>query len=179
MTEINGLPVHLTNHLAKKSNLSLHDSQNGRLDLECLKLRLNLNFARPVPVLPSRDSKARPLAELAEIRFSPLNNHQIPLLELGQTFPIDILEIDSQMSPPVTGKNLRTLDRLPIGERGRIREILGVDGLACRLMEMGILDGEEIETLGKAPLGDPIEFLIRGYRLSLRINEAQRVVLES
>lgn len=83
------------------------------------------------------------------------------------------------MSPPSTGKNLRTLDRLPIGERGRIREILGVDGLACRLMEMGILDGEEIETLGKAPLGDPIEFLIRGYRLSLRINEAQRVVLES
>jgi len=72
----------------------------------------------------------------------------------------------------------KRLDRLPIGQRARIREVVGTDGLAVRLMEMGILDGEEIETLGKAPLGDPIEYLIRGYRLSLRIVEAQRVLLE-
>ena len=40
---------------------------------------------------------------------------------------------------------------------------------------MGLTDGEEITLIGFAPLGDPIEFLIRGYRLSLRKAEASRV----
>jgi len=43
---------------------------------------------------------------------------------------------------------------------------------------MGLTDGEEVEHLGCAPLGDPIEFLIRGYRLSLRSTEARRVIVE-
>ena len=71
-----------------------------------------------------------------------------------------------------------TLDTLAEGQRGRILEIVGVDGIAVRLMEMGLIDGEEIEVIGFAPLGDPIEFLIRGYRLSLRGNEAKRIVVE-
>ena len=78
-------------------------------------------------------------------------------------------------SPPEAS---RSLDQLAVGARGRIREILGSDAVAVRLQEMGLLEGEEIETLGKAPLGDPVEFLIRGYRLSLRVAEARRVVLE-
>ncbi len=83
------------------------------------------------------------------------------------------------MSAPAAGEKLRTLDQLAIGSSARIREILGDDSLSIRLMEMGLLEGEEIEALGKAPLGDPIEYLIRGYRLSLRIIEARRVVLET
>ena len=45
-------------------------------------------------------------------------------------------------------------------------------------MEMGLTDGEEIVLLGFAPLGDPIEFEVRGYRLSLRTTEARRVQIE-
>lgn len=48
-----------------------------------------------------------------------------------------------------------------------------------RLMEMGILEGEAIAMIGVAPLGDPLEYEIRGYRLSLRKAEAERVVLNS
>jgi ferrous iron transport protein A len=48
-----------------------------------------------------------------------------------------------------------------------------------RLLEMGVVEGEEIECLGAAPLGDPLEFFLRGYRLSLRIAEARRVVIDS
>ena len=44
-----------------------------------------------------------------------------------------------------------------------------------RLLEMGLTDGESIRSLGAAPLGDPLEFEVRGYRISLRINEARRV----
>ena len=68
-----------------------------------------------------------------------------------------------------------TLNDLKIGQRALIDEVGGDDGIAIRLMEMGLTDGEEITLIGFAPLGDPIEFLIRGYRLSLRKAEASRV----
>jgi len=71
-----------------------------------------------------------------------------------------------------------TLDQLKQGGRGRILDIGGSDGIAMRLMEMGLTEGEEIELLGAAPLGDPLEFLVRGYRLSLRSAEARRVQIE-
>jgi Fe2+ transport system protein FeoA len=70
---------------------------------------------------------------------------------------------------------MTTLDSLKKGERARIAEIEGDDAVSIRLMEMGLIEGEEIELLNFAPLGDPVEYLIRGYRLSLRRNEARRV----
>jgi ferrous iron transport protein A len=69
------------------------------------------------------------------------------------------------------------LSDLQIGQRALIVEVGGDDGIAIRLMEMGLTDGEEITLIGFAPLGDPIEFLIRGYRLSLRKTEAERVAV--
>ena len=48
-----------------------------------------------------------------------------------------------------------------------------------RLLEMGLLEGEEIEVLGFAPLGDPMEILVRDYRLSLRRSEAARIQVSS
>lgn len=73
---------------------------------------------------------------------------------------------------------MTTLDTLSENQRGRIVDVVGEDGITVRLLEMGLTDGEEIELLGFAPLGDPIEFLVRGYRISLRKNEAQRVQVE-
>lgn len=70
---------------------------------------------------------------------------------------------------------MRTLDTLRQGERARVADIEGDDAVAVRLMEMGLVEGEEIENLGSAPLGDPVEFFVRGYRLSLRLAEARRV----
>ena len=71
-----------------------------------------------------------------------------------------------------------TLATLQKGQRARIVDVTGEDGIAVRLMEMGLTEGEEIELIGFAPLGDPIEFAIRGYRLSLRASEAQRIEIE-
>jgi ferrous iron transport protein A len=71
-----------------------------------------------------------------------------------------------------------TPDELQPGERGRILEVSGEDAITVRLMEMGLTDGEEIELIGRAPLGDPLEFAVRGYRLSLRSEEARRISIE-
>ena len=70
------------------------------------------------------------------------------------------------------------LDRLQIGERARVRQVSGTDGVAVRLMEMGVTPGAELQLVGKAPWGDPLEFELRGYRLSLRRSEAARVEIE-
>lgn len=68
-----------------------------------------------------------------------------------------------------------TLDKLTVGQRARIDGFQGDDAILQRMMEMGLLEDEEIEVLGFAPLGDPMEIRLRDYRLSLRRNEAARV----
>jgi Fe2+ transport system protein FeoA len=56
-----------------------------------------------------------------------------------------------------------------------VLSISGEDALVQRLLEMGLFEGEEVEVIGFAPLGDPMEIRVGDYRLSLRRNEAARV----
>jgi ferrous iron transport protein A len=70
---------------------------------------------------------------------------------------------------------MATLDQLSVGQRGRITCLDGDDSLTQRMLEMGLLEGEEVEVVGVAPLGDPLEVGLRDYRLSLRRREAARV----
>ena len=74
---------------------------------------------------------------------------------------------------------MTTLAQLPVGSRSKIAAVEGADELACRLMEMGLTPGVEVRLIGVAPLGDPLELELRGYRLSLRKSEAARVQLDS
>jgi ferrous iron transport protein A len=67
------------------------------------------------------------------------------------------------------------LDELQMGQRARIESLAGDDLILQRLMEMGLLEDEELEVLGFAPLGDPMEIRLRDYRLSLRRSEAARI----
>ncbi len=73
---------------------------------------------------------------------------------------------------------MSTLDQLPVGQRGRVEALQGDDALVQRLLEMGLLEGEEVEVTNVAPLGDPIEIRLRDYRLSLRRREAARVSVQ-
>jgi len=72
---------------------------------------------------------------------------------------------------------MTTLDQLRVGQRARIHSLQGTDGLVQRLLEMGLLEGEELEVVGFAPLGDPMEIRLPDYRLSLRRAEASRVAV--
>jgi ferrous iron transport protein A len=65
-----------------------------------------------------------------------------------------------------------SLDELAVGQSGCIQRIAGSDALVQRLLEMGLLEGEPVEVIGFAPLGDPMEIRLRDYRLSLRRREA-------
>ncbi len=71
---------------------------------------------------------------------------------------------------------IRLHELLP-GQRGRILMIEGNDHVARRLQEMGLLEGDAIEVLALAPLGDPMEVRVGDSRLSIRKREAQRVIV--
>ena len=72
-----------------------------------------------------------------------------------------------------------TLAQLAVGARGKIVKVSGEDQISSRLLEMGLTPGASVQLLGTAPLGDPIELSIRGYRLSIRRSEAARVEIEA
>jgi ferrous iron transport protein A len=59
-----------------------------------------------------------------------------------------------------------------------VTALQGDAGLVQRLFEMGLFEGEEIELIGFAPLGDPLEIRLQDYRLSLRRREAALVQVE-
>ena len=52
------------------------------------------------------------------------------------------------------------------------------DEIFIKLMEMGCVPGEKIRVEKIAPLGDPISITVAGYNLSLRINEAEKIIVE-
>ena len=68
-----------------------------------------------------------------------------------------------------------SLDEFRPGQRVRVVAVAGTDALVQRLLEMGLLEGEEVEIVGYAPLGDPVQIRLGDYRLSLRRSEAARV----
>lgn len=70
------------------------------------------------------------------------------------------------------------LARLKPGETGRISAIGAIGPLKRRLMDMGVLVGEEVRVIKVAPLGDPIEVTIKSYNLSLRKREAEGIAVE-
>jgi len=70
------------------------------------------------------------------------------------------------------------LSSLKVGERGTIAK-LNIKGAARqRLLAMGLVKGETILVRRIAPLGDPIDFVIKGYDLSLRKSEAAEILVE-
>ena len=79
------------------------------------------------------------------------------------------------MTPP--GPQAVPLDTLAVGQRALVRSVQGDDALVQRLLEMGVLEGEEVEVVGFAPLGDPMDLRLRDYRLSLRRREAAGILV--
>lgn len=69
------------------------------------------------------------------------------------------------------------LNELKIGNKCEIVAISGERKLRRRLMEMGLLEGSQLRVVKFGPTGDPIQVQVNDYFLSLRRNEAARVVV--
>ena len=68
-----------------------------------------------------------------------------------------------------------TLNELKTGSSGIITAVGGDGPLRCRLLDMGLIPLTHVTLQKVAPMGDPIEIRVRGYELTLRVEEAQKI----
>ena len=73
---------------------------------------------------------------------------------------------------------MSTLREIPVGGSAKVVRIHGEGAVKRRIMDMGITKGVEIYVRKAAPLGDPIEVMVRGYELSLRKADAEMIEIE-
>ncbi len=71
-----------------------------------------------------------------------------------------------------------TLDKLPIGKSAVIVQVGGEGALRCRLLDMGLIPRTRVTVRKAAPMGDPIEIHLRGYELTLRLEEAKQITVK-
>lgn len=72
-------------------------------------------------------------------------------------------------------KRYMTLAELTPGNKGKIKQIGGEGALRRRLLDMGLTPNTQVEVRKIAPLGDPMEIFLRGYVLTLRIDDAAKI----
>lgn len=70
------------------------------------------------------------------------------------------------------------LDLLEPGSKAQVIEVRGSGPIRRRILDMGLVPGTSVEVLRKAPFGDPIEYRVRGYGLSMRKTEAGLVYVK-
>ena len=70
------------------------------------------------------------------------------------------------------------LSQLEPGQRAAIVRIGGNGQVRRRYLEMGFVRGEEVSVERIAPLGDPVEYRVKGYHLSLRRADAENILVE-
>lgn len=73
---------------------------------------------------------------------------------------------------------MKTLREIPCGQSVKVTKLTGAGPVKRRIMDMGITKGVEVFVRKAAPLGDPIEIMVRGYELSLRKEDAQMIEVE-
>ena len=74
---------------------------------------------------------------------------------------------------------MKTLRETRIGETVKVVKLHGEGAVKRRIMDMGITKGTEVYVRKVAPLGDPIELTVRGYELSLRKADAEKIEVEA
>jgi ferrous iron transport protein A len=70
------------------------------------------------------------------------------------------------------------LSQLEPGQRAVIVTVTGKGAARRRMIDMGMTRGSQIQVIRKAPMGDPIDFKIKGYHLSLRKSDAELIMVE-
>ena len=122
-------------------------------------------------------SLARALAEAVQVETKKV----VP--EAAAVAPVrsDLSDLDEeeQKDAGMQGMLKRVpLHELRVGQRGIVVRVGGQGPVRRRMMDMGLVTGAEVRVVRVAPLGDPVEFEVKGYSLSLRKSEARDVTVE-
>ena len=71
-----------------------------------------------------------------------------------------------------------TLKDLEIGGSAIIQSVGGEGALRQHFLDMGVIPGAEITLVKYAPMGDPMELRVQGYELTLRVADAEKILIE-
>ena len=71
-----------------------------------------------------------------------------------------------------------TLKELEVGNSAQIMEIAGEKSLRQHFLDMGMIPGAEVTLVKYAPLGDPMQVLVHGYELTLRLADAEKITVK-
>lgn len=71
-----------------------------------------------------------------------------------------------------------TLDSLIQGERGVIKKLLCTGLTRRRFMDLGLVNGTEVEVIMKSISGDPVAYRVKGTQLAIRNNDAHNIIVE-
>ena len=92
----------------------------------------------------------------------------------GMASKVLVTRIIDEKNPP---DKLFTLRDYKEGQRGKIIDVRGAGKFKKRITEMGFIKGAEIYVEKYAPLRDPIEFIVKGYHVGLRRDEAEKIIM--
>lgn len=121
---------------------------------------LNLSIGDEIKVIKNEDSK------------SPVSiSYKDEELLIGKELSSKIL-VESDILDEII------LSSLKVGDSAEVKDIIAKGEIRRRLLDMGLVKGVTLEVVRKAPLGDPIAVKLNGFDLSLRINEADCVLVE-
>lgn len=70
-----------------------------------------------------------------------------------------------------------TLDQLAVGKSAVIKSVGGEGALRLRLLDMGLIPRTQVTMQKIAPMGDPVEIMVRGYELTIRKDDARYIEL--
>lgn len=73
---------------------------------------------------------------------------------------------------------MRSICALEPGQCGVVRQLLNTGAIRRRLQDIGMIQGTEVECLGRSPAGDPSAYRIRGAVIAIRSEDAQGVLIE-
>jgi DtxR family Mn-dependent transcriptional regulator len=105
------------------------------------------------------------------------------LKDLKNTRKTDETIVPGQSKAPEVGAEreaiiVKPLGDLKAGERGKVIKVVAGKELKSRILDMGITPGAIVLVKGFAPLGDPVEVVLKGYHLTLRKDEASQILVE-
>ena len=120
-------------------------------------------------------SLARALAEAVQLEPEEVKAESAPVAPLRSS--LDKGEAEMREGMPISVAQV-PLHELKVGQRGIVVHVKGKGPVKRRMMDMGLVPGTEVRVVRVAPLGDPIEFELKGYSLSLRKSEARNITVE-
>ena len=74
---------------------------------------------------------------------------------------------------------METLKQISVGKSAKVVKVHGEGAIRRRIMDMGLTKNTELYVEKGAPLGDPMELVVRGYSLTIRREDAEKIEVES